>query len=153
MNKPEFSTILKAAKTTQIAPNRKTTDVMEELMKSFNGKIQSLKFSIGKNDEVIASRNAEAISRHETLLMSKLQAVHTAKESIIELRFTEGETEEQVNTWAKEFDGFLEEADEKALALRQLVAKMEEEKRLAEKLQSGNGARKGETRGADEPRA
>ena len=136
MNKPEFSTILKAAKTTQIAPNRKTTDVMEELMKSFNGKIQSLKFSIGKNDEVIASRNAEAISRHETLLMSKLQAVHTAKESIIELRFTEGETEEQVNTWAKEFDGFLEEADEKALALRQLVAKMEEEKRLAEKLQS-----------------
>ena len=109
---------------------------MEELMKSFNGKIQSLKFSIGKIDEVIASRNAEAISRHETLLMSKLQAVHTAKESIIELRFTEGETEEQVNTWAKEFDGFLEEADEKALALRQLVAKMEEEKRLAEKLQS-----------------
>ena len=136
MNKAEFSTILKAAETTQIAPNRKTTDVMEELMKSFNGKIQSLKFSIGKNDEVIASRNAEAISRHETLLMSKLQAVHTAKESIIELRFTEGETEEQVNTWAKEFDGFLEEADEKGLALRQLVAKMEEEKRLAEKLQS-----------------
>ena len=136
MNNPEFSTILKAAKTTQIAPNRKTTDVMEELMKSFNGKIQSLKFSIGKNDEVIASRNAEPISRHETLLMSKLQAVHTAKESIIELRFTEGEREEQVNTWAKEFDGFLEEADEKALAMRQLVAKMEEEKRLAEKLES-----------------
>ena len=68
--------------------------------------------------------------------MSKLQAVHTAKESIIELRLTEGETEEQVNTWAKEFDGFLEEADEKALALRQLVAKMEGEKRLAEKLES-----------------
>ena len=67
---------------------------------------------------------------------AKLQAVHTAKESIIELRFTEGETEEQVNTWAKEFDGFLEEADEKALAMRQLVAKMEEEKRLAEKLES-----------------
>ena len=109
---------------------------MEELVTSFSGKIQSLKFSIGKIDEVIASRNAEAISRHETLLMSKLQAVHTAKESIIELRFTEGETEEQVNTWAKEFDGFLEEADEKALAMRQLVAKMEEEKRLVEKLES-----------------
>ena len=132
VNKPEFSTILKAAKTTQIAPNWKTTDVMEELIKSFNGKIQSLKFSIGKNDEVIASQNAEAISRHKTLLMSKLQAVHTAKESIIKLRFTEGGTEEQVNTWAKEFDGFLE----KALAMRQLVAKIEEEKRQAKKLES-----------------
>ena len=36
----------------------------------------------------------------------------------------------------KEFDGFLKEADERALAIRQLVAKMEEEKRLAVKMES-----------------
>lgn len=57
---------------------------MEELTKEFNGKILSLRFSLTKNDEVIASQNAEAISRHEALLMSKLQSAHTVKESIIE---------------------------------------------------------------------
>ena len=55
---------------------------MEELTKEFDGKLQSLKFSLGKNKEVIGSKNTEAIARHGALLMSKLQAVHTAKESI-----------------------------------------------------------------------
>ena len=68
--------------------------------------------------------------------MSKLQAVHTVKESIVERKFTEGESEEVINTWTKEFDGFLKEADERALTLRQLVEKMEEEKRLADKMES-----------------
>ena len=63
----------------------KTTraNAMEELTKEFNGKIQSIKFSLDKNDEMKASQNTEAISRHEALLMSKLQAVHTVKESIM----------------------------------------------------------------------
>ena len=98
---------------------------MEELTKELNGKIRSLKFSLGKNDEVIASQNTEAISRHEALLMSKLQAAHTVKEAIIELKFTNGESEEQVSTWAKGHDVFLKEADERALAIRQQVGKME----------------------------
>ena len=106
--------------------------VMEELTKEFNGKLQSLKFSLGKNEEVIGSKNTEAIA----LLMSKLQAVHTVKESIVEQKFTDGESEEEVSTWTKEFDGFLKEADERALAIRQLVEKMEEEKRLAVKMES-----------------
>ena len=109
---------------------------MEELTKEFNGKILSLRFSLTKSDEVIASQNAEAISRHEALLMSKLQSAHTVKESIIELKFTNGESEEEVSTWVKEHDKFLKEADEKALAIRQLVGKMEEDKRLADRMES-----------------
>ena len=73
---------------------------MEDLAKELDGKIQSLKFFLGKNDEVTASRNAEATSRHEALLMSKLHAVHTVKESIIELKFTNSESEQQVKDWA-----------------------------------------------------
>lgn len=80
---------------------------MEELTKEFNGKMQSLKFCLGKNEEVIGSKNTEAIARHGALLMSKLQAVHAVKESIVERKFTEGESEEEVSTWTKEFDGFL----------------------------------------------
>ena len=47
----------------------KTTraNAMEGLTKEFNGKIQSIKFSLDKNDEVIASENTEAISRHWAL--------------------------------------------------------------------------------------
>ena len=112
------------------ASKQKTT-VMEELTKEFKGKMQSLKFSLDINEEVIGSKNTEAIARHGALLMSKLQAVHTIKESIVEQKFTEGESEEEDSTWMKEFDGFLKEVDERALALRQLVEKMEE-KCLAE---------------------
>ena len=65
----------------------------------------SLKFSLGKTEKV------------------KLQAVHTVKESIVERKFTEGESEEEVNTWTKESDRCLKEADERALTLRQLVEK------------------------------
>ena len=120
----------------KIVSKQKT--VMEELTKEFKGKMQSLKFSLGKNEEVIGSKNTKAIARHGALLMSKLQAVHTVKESIVEQKFTEGESEEEVSTWTKEFDGFLKEVDERALALRQLVEKMEEEKRLADKMESDN---------------
>ena len=49
------------------------------------------------------------------------------KEAIIELKFTNGESEEQVSTWAKGHDVFLKEADERALAIRQQVGKMEED--------------------------
>ena len=48
-------------------------------MKEFNRKIESIKFSLDKNDGVIASQNTEAISRHKALLTSKLQAAHTVK--------------------------------------------------------------------------
>ena len=91
--------------------------------------MQSLKFSLGKNEELIGSKNTEAIAWHRALLMSKLQAVHTVKESIVERKFTEGESLE-VNNWTEEFEGFLKEADERALTLRQLV-----EKRLADKME------------------
>ena len=74
----------------------KTTraNAMEELMKEFNRKIESIKFSLDKNDGVIASQNTEAISRHKALLPSKLQAAHTVKESIMELKFANGESHE-----------------------------------------------------------
>ena len=57
---------------------------MEDQSKELDGKILSLKLSLGKNDQVIASNNIEAISRHEALIMSKIQSIHTVKEAIVE---------------------------------------------------------------------
>lgn len=38
---------------------------MEELAKEFKGKMQSLKFTLSKNEEVIGSKSVEAIARHQ----------------------------------------------------------------------------------------
>ena len=54
---------------------------MEELTKELNGKMQSLKFSLSKNEKVIGSKNAEAIARHRALLMSKVQDDHIVKDN------------------------------------------------------------------------
>ena len=67
-------------------------------------------------------KKREAISRHEALLMSKLQAAHTVKESIMELKFANGESHERVTTWAKEHETFLKEADKRDLTVTQQVA-------------------------------
>ena len=71
---------------------------------------------------MIASQNIEVISRHEALLMSKLQAAHTVKVYIMELPFATGESHEQVTTLTKEHETFLKEADERDLAIRQQLA-------------------------------
>ena len=69
-------------------------------------------------------------------MMSKLQAVHTVKESIIELKFTNGESEQHVKYWAYDLEKILKEADEKALSIRQTVEKIKEKKREADKVES-----------------
>ena len=50
--------------------------------------------------------------------MSKLQAAHTVNESIIELKFISGESQQKVNVRPHEFEKLLKEADEKALYMR-----------------------------------
>ena len=59
----------------------------------------------------------------------------TVKEAIVEQKFTGGETEEQVNDWAQDYDKTLREADEKALYMRLHVAKIEQEKQAASKIE------------------
>ena len=77
------------------------------------------------------------MSRHEALLMSKLQAAHTVNESLtIEVKFISGESQQQVNDWAHDFEKLLKEADEKALSMRQLVEEIKENKHMADKIES-----------------
>ena len=54
---------------------------------------------------------------------------------MLSLKFTGGETEEQVNDWVQDYDKTLREADEKALSMRLLVAKIEQEKQAASKTE------------------
>ena len=53
-------------------------------MQELDGKPLSLKFTLKKTTELMKSNNIEAISRHKDAIMSKIKAIHTLKESIIE---------------------------------------------------------------------
>ena len=58
-------------------------------MQELDGMHLSLKFTLTKTTELMTSNNIEAISRHEDALMSKIKAIHTLRESIIEQKFRE----------------------------------------------------------------
>ena len=58
-------------------------------MQELDGKHLSLKFTLKKTTELMTSNNIKAISRHEDAIMSKIKAIHTLKESIIEQKFRE----------------------------------------------------------------
>ena len=68
--------------------------------------------------------------------MSKIKAIHTLKEYIIEQKFTAGESEETVTEWSQQIEESLNAADEEALSVRNLIAKIEQDKGTAAKLES-----------------
>lgn len=61
---------------------------MEKQLQELEGKLRTLEFTRKKTAELMTSNNIDAISRHEDSIMSKIKAIHTLKESIIEQKFT-----------------------------------------------------------------
>ena len=109
---------------------------MEKQLQELEGKLRTLEFTRKKTAELMTSNNIDAISRHEDSIRSKIKAIHTLKESIIEHKFTAGESEEVVTEWSQQIEGSLNAADEEALSVRNLIAKIEKENRAAAKVES-----------------
>ena len=65
----------------------------------------------------MTSNNIDAMSRHEDSVMSKMKAIHTLKESIIEQKFTAGESEETVTEWSQQIEESLNAADKEDLSV------------------------------------
>ena len=68
--------------------------------------------------------------------MSKIKAIHTLKEYIIEQKFIAGESEEFVTEWSQQIEGSQNSAGEEALSVRNLIAKIEKHNRAAAKAES-----------------
>jgi len=109
---------------------------MEKQLQELDGKLLTLKFTLKKTAEMMTSNNIEAITRHEESIMSKIKAIHALKESIIEQKFTTGESEENITEWSQQIEGNLKAADEEALSVRSLIAKIEKENRALAKVES-----------------
>lgn len=84
----------------------------------------------------MTSHSINAASRHKDSIMSKIKAIHTLKESIIEQKFTAGESEETVTEWSQQIEESLNTAYEEALSVWNLIAKIEKEKETAAKVES-----------------
>ena len=109
---------------------------MEKQLQELEGKLRTLEFTCKKTAKLMTSNNIHAISRHEDSIRSKIKAIHTLKESIIELKFTARESEEVVTEWSQQIEGSLNSADDKTLLVCNLIAKIVKENLAAAKVES-----------------
>ena len=89
-------------------------------MEELSCKIKTIKFRMGKTNDVIGKHDKEALERQRLSVTTISIMVNTLKENIEEGMFTKGDTEEQVKDWAaKLIDGlpFNEEGYSKAKVL------------------------------------
>lgn len=103
--------------------------MMEKQLQELEGKLQTLEFTRKKTAELMTSNNIDAMSRHEDSIMSKIKAIYTLKESILDQKFTTGESEETVTEWSKQIEESLNTADEEALSVRKSRKTSEQQRR------------------------
>ncbi len=81
-------------------------------MEELTCKIKTLKFRMGKTNDVIGKHDKEALERQRLSVTTISTMVNTLKENIEEGMFTKGDTEEQVKDWAAEMETLLAQADQ-----------------------------------------
>lgn len=103
---------------------------MEAKVQELDGKLRTLKFTLGKSNEVIETGNVEAINRHETSIKGK-SGSHALKDEIIELKFGNNETELQVQEWVAGIENTLKASDKKLIEIRLEKEKITKENQAA----------------------
>ena len=109
---------------------------METKLQELDGKLRTLKFTLGKSEQEIKTRNLEVIARHEASIKGKIEASHALKDDIIELKFGQKQTEEQVQEWLVDIEGTLKTADEKLLELKRIKENIAKENQAVELAES-----------------
>ena len=106
---------------------------MEEKIAELTGKLKTLNFILNKTEEIIEKQNREALDRQETSILTKSRAINNLKEEIEELKFANGESDEQVQVWSENIEAVIANADEKVHNLRQHIKENEDAEQAAEK--------------------
>ena len=100
------------------------------------GKLKTSNFTLNKTEEIISKHNREASERQQTSILTKIRAVNSTKDEIEELKFINGETDEQVQEWGNDIEAVIANADEKVRIIRQHVKQIEDAEQAAEKTQA-----------------
>jgi hypothetical protein len=109
---------------------------METKLQELDGKLRTLKFTLGNSEQEIETRNLDVITRHEASIKGKIEASHALKDDIIELKFGQQQTEEQVQEWLVDIEGTLKTADEKLLELKRIEENIAKENQAVELAES-----------------
>ena len=91
-------------------PKRK----MEKQIAVLGNKIKTLNFRLDRTEEIIGKRDRQALERQLGSIATIVDAVNSLKEEIEEKKFAkgEGEDEEDITSWSRDFEQHLEHADE-----------------------------------------
>ncbi len=108
---------------------------MEAKVKELVGKLRVLEFAVKRSQEIIETNSSDAISRHESAIVTKIQACHTLKNTIEEERIEKEESEEEVTNWASSIEEKLKAADQTVQELRRAKDEIEKESRAFEKAE------------------
>ena len=108
---------------------------MEKKLAELTGKLKTLSFTLGKTEDVIAKENREVTERQGTSITTMIRAVNNLKEFILEQKFAEGQTDDEVVAWGEEIEDRLAEADEQVQMLNNQIRQMEVNSKAAEKAE------------------
>lgn len=114
---------------------------MDKSLEELDSKLKTLKFRMGKSEDIIAKHDKEAMDRQRLSVSAISTMVNTLKENIEEKMFTLGKSEEEVTEWAKVSEEMLAEADQCVrritqeinsldLAAKKAITQQEEQQKL-----------------------
>jgi hypothetical protein len=103
---------------------------MESKLNELTGKFKALNLIMGRVDNLLTEREKESLKRTEQSLRKKTNAIYELKEEIEELKFTNKESDEDVQTWATETETKLIDAKEKIELVRRVLSEIESEETI-----------------------
>ena len=109
---------------------------MKTKLGEIEAKMKALNLTMRKSEEAILANNKEGFSRHVGSLAKKVEVLYTFKEEIVELKFVGGEKDEDVQQWSESIDRNLNEADRKIMVIKELLSKLDEEKKELQKAET-----------------
>ena len=101
--------------------------IVDKKLLELTGKIKALNFAIKKSDEVIDSTKTEVLTRQISSITNRIQAIHALKEEIVEIKFTDNDSEENIRNWAEEIESRISEVSE----IRERLNEIKETERAA----------------------
>ena len=86
--------------------------MMEKQIAELNTKNKLLYFKLNQTDEIVEKRERQSIECHQSSIRNIASALDMLKSAVEEKKFTKGESEDEIKIWSKEFEKYLEKADQ-----------------------------------------
>lgn len=99
---------------------------MEKLQKDIEGKVKLLLFTLAKTQEILESRNELAINRHRQALSTIVKQVDTLELQVVEEKFKQGESNEDIAKWSEEIEHQVAQVDAKVTYFNKHLATQED---------------------------